>query len=220
MAPPALNRVCSIEGCGRKHAAHGLCLMHYKRTKKHGSPDYRWGGKEVGRACKHCDRPVVAREMCMRHYQMWHRHGDPLYADSKKIEGLEPGAHMRRGYKMVSPVQQHTKAVVADATVEKTHRHSAKLTATPHGFRDGSKRSRREWEHRKVAGAQPGQIVHHIDGDPLNNDLSNLHVFENAKQHGAAHRSLELLAYDLYRSGVLIFDRQDGVYRLAQSAPR
>lgn len=151
----------------------------------------------------------------MRHYQMWHRHGDPLFADAKKIDDLPHGEHMRRGYKMVTPVREHTKADVADATVEKTHRHSASLTTTPHGFRDGTMRQRRQWEHRKVAGAKPGQIVHHIDGDRLNNEIGNLHVFENATQHGQAHRSLELIAYELYRAGVVVFEAETGLYRLA-----
>jgi HNH endonuclease len=32
-------RTCSIEGCGRKHLAKGLCQTHYLRMYKHGSLD-------------------------------------------------------------------------------------------------------------------------------------------------------------------------------------
>ncbi len=212
-----MAKICSIEGCGRKHAAHGVCLMHYKRIQRHGTADYRWGGKEVGRACKHCDRQVVAKDLCMRHYQMWHRHGDPLFADKKKVASLPHGEHMRRGYKMVCPVADMPKAVIAGPSTEKAHRISA---PKPMGLRDGTKRSRRQWEHRKVAGAGRGQIVHHIDGNPLNNEAANLHVFEDAKDHAIAHRSLEKLAFQLYRDGVVLFDPQAGVYRLAESFPR
>lgn len=82
---------------------------------------------------------------------------------------MAAGEHMRRGYKMVTPSATALKAVSASlATVEKTHKaHAANFEAK--GLRDGSSRSRRQWEHRKIAEAKPGQIVHHIDGDPLNN---------------------------------------------------
>lgn len=33
---------CSVEGCGRELAGHGLCSMHLKRQRKHGSP---FGGR-------------------------------------------------------------------------------------------------------------------------------------------------------------------------------
>lgn len=29
-------RVCSVQDCGRRHQAHGLCNMHFKRLRKHG----------------------------------------------------------------------------------------------------------------------------------------------------------------------------------------
>lgn len=31
------NRKCTVDGCARKHAALGLCQMHWRRMKKHGS---------------------------------------------------------------------------------------------------------------------------------------------------------------------------------------
>lgn len=31
-------KVCSIEGCGRKHEAKGFCNRHYHRLMKHGDP--------------------------------------------------------------------------------------------------------------------------------------------------------------------------------------
>lgn len=214
---PIKNRICDVEGCGRKHAAGGLCLMHYKRLKKHGTLDYTWGGKPVGLSCEHCDRPAVAKNLCMRHYQMLRNHGDPLYADKKKVGGLPHGEHHRRGYKMVSPVADYHVAEVAGPSVEKSDRHFYK-GVEPLGLRDGSKRSRRQWEHRKVAGAKPGQIVHHIDGDKLNNTLSNLHVFDSAAAHGRAHRSLEKIAYWLLEAGLAEFDRVEGIYKLRPGA--
>lgn len=31
-------KICSIEGCGRKHLAKGYCDLHYWRNHRHGSP--------------------------------------------------------------------------------------------------------------------------------------------------------------------------------------
>lgn len=212
--------LCTIENCGRKHAAHGFCLMHYKRFKKNGTPEYRWGGKVVGRACEHCDRAVAARGMCMRHYQMWHRHGDALHSDAKKVAGLPAGEHMRRGYKITGETVNFVKSQPPSATTEKSDK-PHRIAFDAQGLRTlGVKANYRKiWEHRKVAGAKPGQIVHHIDGDPLNNERVNLHVFNSQAEHARAHRSLEKAAYSFLKSGLLVFDETSGCYVPAQSAP-
>lgn len=36
-------RTCSVDECERTHAARGLCLMHYKRMRRHGSVEFRGG---------------------------------------------------------------------------------------------------------------------------------------------------------------------------------
>lgn len=211
--------LCTIENCGRKHAAHGFCLMHYKRVQKHGTPEYKWGGKEVGRKCLHCDRPIAARDLCMRHYQMWHRHGNALYADLKKVAGMPAGVHMRRGYRITSPVVNFVAAVTATAMTERSDKpHRRAFDAQ--GFRTAGVKPgyRKDWEHRKVANAKPGQIVHHIDGNPLNNELVNLHVFNSPAEHALAHRSLEKAAYQLLQCKTLFFDSATGCYSLSQSA--
>lgn len=32
------HRICSIEGCGKRHKARGFCSVHYYRLQTHGSP--------------------------------------------------------------------------------------------------------------------------------------------------------------------------------------
>lgn len=194
--------------------------MHYRRVRRHGSPEYRWGGKVVGRACALCDRPATSKDLCNRHYQMLRRHGDPMYADKKKVGGFPNGTHKRRGYKMVCPVSSTPSATPAtDPSIEKSDR-SHLVTRISFGFRDGSKRSRREWEHRKVTGAKPGEIVHHIDLNPANNKLDNLHVFDSPAGHSRAHRSLERLVKHMLTLGLAVFDRQSGVYKPAKFFPQ
>ncbi len=42
-------------------------------------------------------------------------------------------------------------------------------------------------EHRLIAGAKPGQLVHHIDENPYNNDPDNLLILEGQKEHAQYH---------------------------------
>ena len=63
-----------------------------------------------------------------------------------------------------------------------------------------------------------GFHVHHIDGNRLNNAAENLHVFNSPSDHGAAHRSLELIAFELLQRGLVVFDRERGRYQFADQS--
>lgn len=60
------------------------------------------------------------------------------------------------------------------------------------------------------------EIVHHIDKNKQNNNIENLHLFsgkdnkETSQMHNAAHESLEQIAVELYKRGLVEF--RDGVY--------
>lgn len=212
MAPEKKGRLCSVEGCGRKHAANGFCLMHYKRNKKHGTVSYMWGGKAVGRPCIFCERIAVARDMCYRHYQMWRKHGDPEYSDKKKKDGVKNGEHIRNGYKMVTDIANFPIAQIAGPEVEKKDRYHSSSIQGKGYRRKGS--GTRKLEHRIIAGAKFGEIVHHIDGNKMNNSIENLHVFNDSSSHTKAHKSLEQIGYELFSKGIIVFDTGLGVYRL------
>lgn len=40
MAPPKLNRKCSIDGCSKRHLANGYCAMHLRRVRLYGDPHF------------------------------------------------------------------------------------------------------------------------------------------------------------------------------------
>lgn len=60
------------------------------------------------------------------------------------------------------------------------------------------------------------ECVHHIDGDKKNNEIDNLFVFENHKQHMLSHNSLESVAFELLKIGAIGFDKSVGRYYLTR----
>jgi len=70
------DRLCDIQGCGRKHMARGLCVSHYTRMAK----DQALDAPIVDRTdhpdrcfVDGCGAPYLARGMCKLHYDRWNR---------------------------------------------------------------------------------------------------------------------------------------------------
>jgi hypothetical protein len=68
------------------------------------------------------------------------------------------------------------------------------------------------------------EIVHHIDKNKQNNNIENLHLFsgkdnkDSSQMHNAAHESLEQIAIDLYKSGLVEF--KNGKYESTEILKR
>lgn len=61
-----------------------------------------------------------------------------------------------------------------------------------------------------------GEVVHHIDGDKLNNALDNL-IPLSKRAHREAHGSLERVAYYLIQRGLIDYDRSTNTYALSSA---
>ena len=71
--------------------------------------------------------------------------------------------------------------------------------------------------HRFAFPELPSNIViHHIDGNKLNNSLENL-IPLSKKDHRYAHGSLEKVSYLLIQSGLIEYDRDNNSYSLSSS---
>lgn len=70
-------------------------------------------------------------------------------------------------------------------------------TITSHGYIELSGGNGRRYEHRVVMEQHLGrkltsdEVVHHIDGDKKNNDISNLMIFPDTQEHIRFHRRME-----------------------------
>jgi hypothetical protein len=62
-----------------------------------------------------------------------------------------------------------------------------------------------------------GEQIHHIDGDKKNNDIENLILCSNAKDHRLMHGSLEKIAFDLVKSGIIKFNKNLKKYYINES---
>lgn len=58
------------------------------------------------------------------------------------------------------------------------------------------------------------EVIHHIDGNPSNNDPNNLHLYKNHSEHNKAKTSLFKIGYRLYKEGKLSFNHNKGIYEL------
>ena len=56
-----------------------------------------------------------------------------------------------------------------------------------------------------------GEVIHHIDGNKLNNNISNL-LLTNKKDHKGLHHSIERIAFKLFQAGFIEF--VNGEYKL------
>jgi len=59
-----------------------------------------------------------------------------------------------------------------------------------------------------------GEQVHHIDGNKLNNNIENLVLCSNTSEHRMIEHQLTSIAFDLVRSGDIIFDHKTKQYKL------
>lgn len=60
---------------------------------------------------------------------------------------------------------------------------------------------------------EKGEVVHHIDGDKLNNVIENLDLC-TVQEHNACHGATEALVFELYRRGLVGYDRSTKRYFL------
>ena len=64
---------------------------------------------------------------------------------------------------------------------------------------------------------EPGEVVHHIDANERNNEISNLYLCSNGT-HKKAHISLKRVVTELVGNGTIVFDHIKGDYRICEKS--
>lgn len=68
------------------------------------------------------------------------------------------------------------------------------------------RKTAREYLRRELVA---GEIVHHVDLNPLNNEVKNLAVVSR-QRHSDLHKELEMLSIALYKKGLVTFSVESG----------
>lgn len=62
-----------------------------------------------------------------------------------------------------------------------------------------------------------GEQVHHIDGDKLNNNLTNLALCQDTREHRNLHCQLEKISFELIKRGIILFNHIKKEYEINES---
>lgn len=163
--PPRVEhrRRCDVAGCDGPHDARGLCHGHLQRLLRSGSvqAEIPLRGERGRCSVAGCDRDHHARGLCHGHYQRWRSSGD-VDADEAISTPLGRG-WITHGYRGV---------MVPDDLLHLT---------------DGE---RQTTEHRLVMARYLGrplratEVVHHRNGDKLDNRIENLELWDTSHPKG------------------------------------
>ena len=86
--------------------------------------------------------------------------------------------------------------------------------------RDNTPKGGRVYEHLLVMEKHigryltVGEVVHHLDGNRTNNDISNLVLCESPSEHSKLHGNMERYMFELIKCGKIVFDRENKVFTL------
>ncbi len=214
---PEVVQMCKAPGCDRSIYAKELCARHYKQWRRHGH--FLDDPRPVQCAVTGCGRLAVTRGWCHGHYLRWSRQGDvraevPLarpVRDVCTIAGCARGRHSS-GYCRSHARRQQ---LYGDPTAGRPARRVGAGGSLSHGYwkvpvppherhlvPDGRNS---ELEHRLVMARQLGrallstEVVHHINGDRIDNGEENLELWNTAQPRGQRVEDKLAFAYELLR---------------------
>ena len=214
--PTPTKPTCQAEACDQAVYARGLCGRHYKQHRRHGAVQPDVGPRPCATAG--CDRQAVTRGWCHGHYLRWSRTGDdkpdvPLarpVRDDCRVPGCSRPTHSQGMCRThLERFRQHQ-----DAAPDRPVRPTGSGGSLSHGYRKVvvpvellhlTRGERNVLEHRLVMAQLLGralrrhEVVHHRNGDRLDNRPSNLELWSVDQPKGQRVQDKVAFALEILR---------------------
>jgi hypothetical protein len=203
----AKGDACAVEGCPDPPHAYGWCQMHHKRWQRTGdvrADEPKRGTEE--RLCEvdGCPNTHDARGLCHGHYQRWARNGQiaqDVTLERRRqpaictIEGCRRRTHSK-GYCRTHYARLEKYGDVRGAVPVKIAEgmgwitHGYRGVQVPPELRHLTNGETKTTEHRLVMAfhldrpLRRDEVVHHVNGDRLDNRIENLELWSTAHPKG------------------------------------
>lgn len=191
---------CMASECEREAVSRGLCAKHYRHWQRHGLLS-----NAMPQTCSvsGCDRRASERGWCHGHYLRWRRTGDvrvdlplerrtakPCSVTSCERTAQAKGLCRSHRNRLLASGDVRADEPIREVLGEGSVSHGYWCVPVPPEFRHLTNGERKVGEHRLVMAQHlgrplyPDEVVHHRNGDRLDNRIENLELWSTAQPKG------------------------------------